>query len=101
MNQLHPTARQCQTPRGATYFVKKYIENGNYMDYNFWHTPKGVVIFRKDKDKDGDNVFYIRSPGSTKWISAKDVREFVLLTSEILAIAFGWRKENVLGKEKE
>jgi len=87
MKRLHPLPKECQTPRAAMFFINKWIADDNYILYNFWHTPKGPIMFRKTKE----NVFLIKEPNNHKWCVAGKKENFKLLASEMLAISFGWK----------
>ena len=93
---MHPTAKQCQTPRMARFFVKHWWSNeDHYKAYNFWHTNLGPVIFRKAKDRYGETIYKIMSPISRKWAVAQTYMEFELIASEMLASGFKNENTNI------
>jgi len=76
------------------FYIKRWIADGNYVKYNFWHTDSGPVIFRQTKDKSGEAIYEIMNPLTKKYAIANSVNEFKLIASEMLAMGFGWRKDN-------
>lgn len=86
---MQPTKSDVFTPRAAAHWVRNWLRR-NDLEYDFWRTPQGPLIFNKE-----EHGYIFKCPMSDKWIKVADINEFILLVSESLAIAFGYRKETL------
>ncbi len=81
---MQPTKSDVFTPRAAAHWIRNWLRSHD-LEYDFWRTPQGPLIFNKD--------YSFKCPISDKWIPTEGKEQFILLVSESLAIAFGYRKD--------
>lgn len=82
--RMHPTAAQSFSPRTALFFVKRWLSK-NPVIYEFFHTPKGPVIFYKK-----GLIYMIKNPVNKIWFETDDLP---INLAEMIALGFGWKKE--------
>ena len=91
-NIMHPKPKHGGTPKAARFFVERWFQQLDGLDFEYIHTPKGAILISRNKKK---KIYEIRNPVNDNWFTVSHgLEDLKQALAETIAICFGWRKKN-------